>query len=141
MYHIGLNRPFRAFHFLIGGDWGAENQTHSHDYRLEWVLGGNELDEHGYLLDLLAVEALLDEALAPLKEALLNDLPAFSGVGTKGPLNPSVERLTRHLSDVLLAGRPRWDPHQRLASSVVTVWENDVAWARWSQSLETRAPL
>ncbi len=131
MYHIGLNRPFRAFHFLIGGDWGSENQRHSHDYRLEWVLAGNELDQHGYLLDLLAVEALLDEALAPIKEATLNDLPAFVG------LNPSVERLTRQLSDALLAGRPRWDPHHRLGSSVVTVWENDVAWARWSQDLPT----
>lgn len=129
MHHIGLTRPFRAHHFLVGGDWGAENQLHHHDYRVEWVLGGEELDRHGYLLDLLAVEARLDEVLAEVKDKTLNDLDAFAG------LNPSVERLARHLSGRLLALRDQWDPDGRLTSSVVKLWENDVAWASWSEEL------
>lgn len=130
MHHIGLLRPFRAEHFLIGGDWGQENHLHSHDYRIEWVLGGPHLDGHGYLLDLLRVEALLDEALADVRDKTLNDLPAFRD------LNPSVERLARFLSDRLIAGRERWDPDCRLVSSVVKVWENQEAWASWSEDLD-----
>jgi len=129
VHHIGLSRPFRAEHYLIGGDWGAENQRHAHSYRVEWILGGTTLDEHGYLLDLVAVEARLDAAVAEVKDQLLNDLEAFRD------LNPSVERLARFLSDRLLAARAQWDPHDRLSQSVVKVWENDVAWASWSEGL------
>jgi 6-pyruvoyltetrahydropterin/6-carboxytetrahydropterin synthase len=30
MYTVTITRDFVAQHFLIGGDWGAENQWHSH---------------------------------------------------------------------------------------------------------------
>jgi len=129
VYHIGLIRPFRALHFLIGGDWGAENSLHSHDYRVEWTLGGPELDRHGYLLDLLAVEAYLDEAVDRVRDRTLNNLPEFQDI------NPSVERLARSLSDWLVAGRPRWDPEVRLGQSLVKVWEHETAWASWSEAL------
>lgn len=134
MHHLGLIRPFRAFHYLVGGDWGAENQLHSHDYRVEWTLGGPLLDHHGYLLDLVAVEALLDAAVAEVKDRTLNDLPAFQG------LNPSVERLARWLSDRLIAGRPAWDPEGRLTTSVVKVWEHEAAWASWTTDLPPVRP-
>jgi 6-pyruvoyltetrahydropterin/6-carboxytetrahydropterin synthase len=129
VYHIGLFRPFRALHFLIGGDWGPENNLHSHDYKVEWDLQGPDLDDDGFLLDLVAVEGLLDEALDEIRGRTLNDLTAFRG------LNPSVERLSRFLSDRLLEQRPRWDPRHRLRFSVVKVFENDSAWAAWSADL------
>jgi len=129
VYHIGLIRPFRAHHFLIGGDWGAENTLHSHDYRVEWTLGGPELDRHGYLLDLLAVEAYLDEAVDRVRDRTLNDLPDFQDI------NPSVERLARSLSDWLVSMRPRWDPELRLGQSLVKVWEHETAWASWTEAL------
>lgn len=129
MYHLCLIRPFVAQHFLIGGDWGAENQPHSHDYRVEWTLGGPQLDRHGYLLDLVTVEALLEAVVGEVKGRTLNDLPAFQG------LNPSVERLARHLSDRLLAGRNEFDPLGRLQTSRVVVFENETAWASWTQDI------
>lgn len=129
MYRIGMQLSFRARHFLTGGDWGPENQLHHHDYRVEWILGGPELDRHGYLLDLTAVESILDGVVSAVRDKTLNELPAFAG------LNPSVERLTRFLSDGLIAGRSRWDPEGRLTSSVVQVHENASAWASWSTDL------
>ncbi len=30
MYRVAVRRRFTAFHHLIGGDWGSENQHHSH---------------------------------------------------------------------------------------------------------------
>ncbi len=55
MYTLGVRRDFIARHFLIGGDWGAENFPNSHHYILELQLVGNELDKHGYLVDIVDV--------------------------------------------------------------------------------------
>ena len=38
MYTVGVKRSFAARHFLIGGDWGSENELHSHDYTAELEL-------------------------------------------------------------------------------------------------------
>ncbi len=129
MYSIGMQLSFRARHFLTGGDWGPENQLHHHDYRVEWILEGPELDRHGYLLDLTAVETILDGVVSAVKDQTLNDLPPFLG------LNPSVERLTKFLSDRLIAGRSQWDPEKRLTTSLVKVHENASAWASWAADL------
>ena len=47
MYTVTITRDFVAQHFLIGGDWGAENQWHSHHYKAEVRLEGATLDQHG----------------------------------------------------------------------------------------------
>ena len=51
-YTVGLLRAFVAEHRLVGGDWGKENERHSHPYRLEVVFEGDTLDKHGYLIDI-----------------------------------------------------------------------------------------
>src|SRR5918993_508802 len=53
MYTLGIKRNFIARHFLVGGDWGAENLPNSHHYVLELQLTGKELDQHGYLVDIV----------------------------------------------------------------------------------------
>ena len=74
MYTLGVRRDFIARHFLIGGDWGSENFPNSHHYILELQLEGRELDQHGYLVDILDVEKHLDDAvwrpLTPYLEAI-----------------------------------------------------------------------
>ena len=91
MYNLCLQRDFHARHFLIGGDWGAENEEHGHPYRLEWTLEGETLDEHGYLVDLIQVEGHLDFALGRYRDQTLNEIPEFAG------LNPSLENFARIL--------------------------------------------
>ena len=59
-YVVAVQRNFVARHFLFGGDWGPENNIHSHHYRVEARLEGNELDQHGYLVDIVEIESLLD---------------------------------------------------------------------------------
>ena len=56
MYTLAVRRDFIARHFLIGGDWGPENNPNSHHYVLELRLKGQELDQHGYLCDIVDVE-------------------------------------------------------------------------------------
>jgi 6-pyruvoyltetrahydropterin/6-carboxytetrahydropterin synthase len=125
MYTLAVKRDFVAQHYLIGGDWGAENDWHSHHYALELQLQGNELDEHGYLVDIVDVERHLDELVASYRDKTLNDLPEFSG------LNPSIEHFTRILCTTL-AGRIK---AANLSHIRIVIWENDIAWAAYEQDL------
>ena len=95
MYTLGVRREFIARHFLIGGDWGAENFPNSHHYMLELQLEGSDLDQHGYLVDIVDVEKHLDEVVNYYKEQMLNDKTEFAG------LNPSIEHFARILATSL----------------------------------------
>jgi 6-pyruvoyltetrahydropterin/6-carboxytetrahydropterin synthase len=55
MYTTAVKRDFVAQHYLIGGDWGAENEKHSHHYQVEVQLMGEALDQHGYLVDIVNI--------------------------------------------------------------------------------------
>ena len=125
MYSLGMRREFSARHYLIGGDWGAENSEHSHRYRMELVLEALNLDRHGYLVDIVEVEQHLEAVVAEFSGQTLNDLAAFAG------LNPSIERLATILH---AAFRTRL-AHLRLEALTVTLWEDDIAWTSY------RAPL
>jgi len=119
MYTLGVRRDFIARHFLIGGDWGPENYPNSHHYVLELQLEGRELDQHGYLVDIVDVEKHLDEIVNYYKEQMLNDKPEFAGV------NPSIEHfariLARSLSERIKA--------ENIIALKVVLWENEIAWA------------
>ena len=128
MYTLAVQRDFVAQHFLIGGDWGAENQWHSHHYVLELQLEGDTLDRHGYLVDIVNVEAALEEVVAHYKDKTLNELPEFAG------LNPSIEHFSRIVCH-RLAERVRAD---NLTTVAVRIWENDIAWTSYRLALGAR---
>jgi 6-pyruvoyltetrahydropterin/6-carboxytetrahydropterin synthase len=88
-------------------------------------LAGPELNEYGYLVDIDAVEAALDELEARYRDALLNDLPEFEG------LNPSVERFARLFGDRFVERIPT-DVPTRLT---VRMWEDEDAWASHERAL------
>lgn len=125
MYVLSVRRDFRAEHFLIGGDWGAENQPHTHPYRLEVELQGETLDAHGYLLDIVDLEAHLEAILARYADQRLNDLPEFAG------LNPSLEHFARIVCQALASGTSA----PNLQQIRVRLWENDVAWASYERAV------
>jgi 6-pyruvoyltetrahydropterin/6-carboxytetrahydropterin synthase len=119
MYTLGVKRDFIARHFLIGGDWGPENDPNSHHYVLELQLEGGELDRHGYLVDIVDVEKHLDEIVNYYKDQMLNDKPEFAG------LNPSIEHFARILA-VTLSERIQ---AANISALRVVLWEHDSAWA------------
>jgi 6-pyruvoyltetrahydropterin/6-carboxytetrahydropterin synthase len=121
-YTLAVQRNFIARHFLVGGDWGAENDLHSHHYQVEVQVEGKILDEHGYLVDIVALEAHLEELLAYYGEQTLNELPEFAG------LNPSIEHFARILCQGL-STRVK----EPLSAMTVTLWENDIAWAAYRE--------
>ena len=121
MYTVAVKRDFVAQHYLIGGDWGAENELHSHHYVVEIRLEGAALDQHGYLVDIVEIEQQLDAMVAYYRDKTLNDLPEFAG------LNPSIEHFARILCQTL-ANRI---PAPNLNAFTVVIWENDIAWASY----------
>jgi 6-pyruvoyltetrahydropterin/6-carboxytetrahydropterin synthase len=107
---------------LIGGDWGRENFPNSHHYVLELELDGDDLDAHGYLVDIVQVEKQLSALLEHYSEKMLNELPEFSSI------NPSLEHFARILAQTL---------NERIEASNISalkvrLWENDAAWAAFS---------
>ncbi|HSR10862.1 MAG TPA: 6-carboxytetrahydropterin synthase [Thermodesulfobacteriota bacterium] len=126
MYTIGSTRAFAARHFLTGGDWGEENRPHTHQYRIEVEVRGEELDAHGYLVDLTTIDRLLEDQAGRYSGALLNDLPEFAGK------NPSIENLATILARALLPSVVG----KGIAGIRVKLWENDQAWAAYEQSVE-----
>ena len=121
MYTLAVRRDFVAQHALIGGNWGAENQPHSHHYVLELQMEGAVLDQHGFLVDIVDVEHTLSGLIAGYRDHLLNDLPEFAG------LNPSLEAFSRILC-VSLAKSLRLEES---SSIKVVLWENETAWASY----------
>lgn len=121
MYALTIRRDFIAQHYLIGGDWGAENEPHSHHYQVEVQLEGNQLDQHGFLVDIVDLELNLNRLLARYRDQMLNELPEFSG------LNPSLEHFSRIFCQALSE-----NIHTANVRAVtIRLWENELAWASY----------
>jgi 6-pyruvoyltetrahydropterin/6-carboxytetrahydropterin synthase len=121
-YTVGVLRSFVAQHFLIGGDWGRENDWHSHPYRLEMIFAGPELDKHAYLLDIAVVKEHLERLVGRFADKTLNELPEFAGQ------NPSLELFAR----ILAEGMARALEPRNLTSLTAKLWENDEAFATFT---------
>jgi 6-pyruvoyltetrahydropterin/6-carboxytetrahydropterin synthase len=121
MYSVAVKREFVAQHFLIGGDWGAENEWHSHHYHVEVQLQGLTLDQHGYLVDIVDINTHLEALVAHYRDKTLNDLPEFKG------LNPSLERFARIFCQALSERIQA----PNLRDVMIRMWENETTWAAY----------
>jgi 6-pyruvoyltetrahydropterin/6-carboxytetrahydropterin synthase len=124
MHSLMVKKDFIASHYLVGGDWGSENQRHSHHYSLELMLEGHTLNKHNYLVDIVEVDAYLDELIARYRDTLLNEAPGFKDE------NPSIELFAKILCTAMAERIP--DPG--ISKVKVVLWENDFAWAGYETS-------
>ncbi len=125
MYTLAVKRDFVAQHYLIGGDWGAENEWHSHHYVIELQLNGATLDQHNYLVDIVAVERMFDDIVRYFKDKTLNTLAEFADT------NPSIELFARVVAEMF--ARQLNAPN--LSGLEVKIWENEIAWAAYRREL------
>lgn len=128
MYTVAVKRDFVAQHFLIGGDWGAENFWHSHHYVVEMQIEVRELDQHGYAVDILDIEKNLNALVAHYKDKTLNDQPEFAG------LNPSIEHFCRIFCESFVAGLKA----SNVMAVTAKIWENDIAWAAYRMPMPAK---
>ena len=129
MYEVGVGRTFHALHQLEE-DVGSEPHQHSHDYRVEAVVGGEALAEGGMLLDLDLLAAALADCLTELDSSDLDSLSEFAGQNT------TVEVVADHIWHHV---RDRIDASAELESLRVTVYESGDAWASVARPLRGRS--
>ncbi len=122
MYQLAITRDFIAQHYLIGGDWGRENQKHSHHYRVEILIESEQLDQHGYLVDIVDVDSAVSDIIAGFQDQTLNLLAPFAD------LNPSLERFAKIFYDAM---QQRLNLQQHALT--IKLWENENDWAAYRQ--------
>ena len=121
MYTVSVRRDFIAQHYLVGGDWGPENSLNSHHFEIEVLLEGPELDEHGFLVDIVDITTHLEDMVDRYEDRTLNDFDEFEG------LNPSIEHFSR-IACQSLAGSIKT---AGLSSVTVKIYEDADAWASY----------
>ena len=126
MYKVAVSREFIAQHYLVGGDWGKENELNSHQYRLEIIIQNEQLDEHGYLVDIVEVESAINDIVSTYQDNTLNAVSEFQG------LNPSLENFARIIGDVFCSKLSNIN----LDSVEIKLWEDSNAWASHTRILK-----
>ena len=125
-YRVAVERDLIAQHYLTVPDPGPEGEVHSHHFTVRLAFAGPELNEYGYLVDIDAVHAALDDLEDRYADALLNDLPEFAG------LNPSVEHFARLIGDRVA---PQFEEGPA-TTLTVRVHEDEAAWASHERALD-----
>ncbi len=118
MFTLALRRKFIAYHH-VASEMGAESSVRSHLYMLEVMLEAEELDSEGYVLDMDALEAELDDLIAPYAHKNLSQTDAFEG------RTPTLERFAQVLGDTL--NESLYAPH--LTAISIRLWRDEDAWA------------
>ena len=124
MYQLMVKRNFVAQHYLTVPDCGPENEWHSHTFAVEVLLQGQQLNEHGYLVDIVEVKTGIDGLVRRFQDKTMNDQPEFEG------LNPSIEHFARIFCTGLLS---KMDT-AKIDSITVRMWEDDEAWASYTHT-------
>jgi len=120
MFEVQVEYSFAAGHALRGYKGKCEN-VHGHNYKVQLVVAGEQLDATGMLMDFVEVKKNIKGLVERLDHRFLNDVPPFD------VLNPSAENIAKYFSDEL-------EPSIRnrgLQLHAVTIWETDTTAATY----------
>ena len=115
MYTLKVEGAFEAAH-RVAGYPGKCDRLHGHNWVVEAVVKGKELDELGMLVDFKVIKQALKNTLERFDHRFLNELEPFS----EG-LNPTAENLSRIIYEEL-EGNEVFQRDSHL--SAVTVFES-----------------
>ena len=90
LYELTVRSAFEAAHF-IDGYAGKCSRLHGHDWNIEAVIRGEELDALGMLVDFKVLKAELNKVLDEFDHRFLNELESFASE------NPTAENLARKI--------------------------------------------
>lgn len=120
MFEVSVEYTFAAGHALRGYKGKCEN-VHGHNYKVQLIVGGEQLDATGLLVDFVEVRKAIKERVERLDHRFLNDLAPFD------KLNPSAENIAKYFCDDLAPQIRGWG----LEINAVTVWETDTTSATY----------
>ena len=121
MYEVKVARRFAAAHQLRNFRGKCE-ELHGHNWRIEVILTGEELNNAGLLIDFREVKEATDGILEELDHSFLNELPQFKDQ------NPSSENIAAYIFEKLSS---RLNNNQIKVTKVIA-WESDFACASYS---------
>lgn len=96
MYELTVRSAFEAAHF-IRGYAGKCSRLHGHNWNIEAVVRGENLDSLGMLVDFKILKAELNRILDKFDHRFLNELETFAEE------NPTAENLAREIFEQLAA--------------------------------------
>ena len=120
MYELKIITEFSAAHNLRNFRGKCE-ALHGHNWKVEVVLSGKNLDESGVVLDFAEVKVATSEIISEIDHRYLNDLPFFM------ENNPSSENIARYIFHRL---QEKID-NDRVRIRRVTAWESQDACASY----------
>jgi len=120
MYELKIITEFSAAHNLRNFRGKCE-ALHGHNWKVEVVLSGKNLDDSGVVLDFAEVKGATNEIMSEIDHRYLNDLPFFM------ENNPSSENIARYIFHRL---REKID-NDRVRIMRVTAWESQDACASY----------
>ena len=124
MFEVTVQQTFAAGHALRNYHGKCEN-VHGHNYRVEVMIQGDQLDATGLLVDFTEVKRAMREVIEYLDHRFINDLVPFT------ELNPSAENIAKFFFDRMHDGL-KADVPVRIAE--VKVWETDTSSAVYRPS-------
>ncbi len=97
-YAFELNKDinFSAAHFIPNEKAGVCSRVHGHTYFANVTIGGNELDETGFLVNFRDIKSIINDTF---DHRLMNDLEAFQGTppSTENVAKLIFEKIEAHL--------------------------------------------
>ena len=101
LFELTVRAEFEAAHRIDGYN-GKCQRLHGHNWSVEAVVEGRELDELGMLIDFKVLKAELNKVLDELDHRYLNELPLFSEKNSPKK-NPTAENLAQYIFETLSA--------------------------------------
>ncbi len=91
MYELSIEQTFRATHAITIA--GEAEQPHEHDWKVQVVVQGEQLDADGLLVDFHLIEAQLTKVIEPFIGNDIGEVEPFTN------LNPTVELIAQHIAE------------------------------------------
>lgn len=93
VFELIVQAEFAAAHAIRMG--GRLEPLHGHNWRVRVTVAADRLDDDGLVCDFHLLQSHVHDAVGPLDNSTLNDIPPFDRV------NPTAERVAQHIADRL----------------------------------------
>ena len=117
MFEVSVEQVFAAGHALRNYKGKCEN-IHGHNWRVQVVMEGEQLDGTGLLVDFIDVKDLMGSVIARLDHQFLNEVAPFD------VKNPSAENIAEYFYEQMSTGLAATPVPVRIRE--VKIWETDI---------------